>query len=431
MPSQHIVVVGGGAGGLELVTKLGRKYKKDKNVRVSLVDKNLTHVWKPLLHEVAAGALDADIDGVDYRVQAANVGFHFQPGQLTGVNRNKKTITLAPILNDQGDELVAERQIEYTKLVISIGSVTNDFGTEGVAEHCYCLDSVKQATQFHHTLMNTFLALQAQKYVKPLQVAIVGAGATGVELAAELHKSAELIRTYGFDDFEMNQLRITLIEAGPRILPGLPERIADAAKQELEKLGVEVLVDKPVVKVTADAIYTGDDECFEAPLKIWAAGVKAPELLTKIEGLLTNKRNQIVVEESLLAKGDNDIFVLGDSAGFERPDGSWVPPRAQAAHQMAKVVYRNLLRQQENKTLDPFIFNDRGSLVSLSSYTAVGSLMGNLTKGAMMVEGWLARIMYKSLYRMHQVEVHGYFKTLLFIAVQGINRRLRPRLKLH
>lgn len=83
MPSQHIVVVGGGAGGLELVTKLGRKYKKDKNVRVSLVDKNLTHVWKPLLHEVAAGALDADIDGVDYRVQAANVGFHFQPGQLT------------------------------------------------------------------------------------------------------------------------------------------------------------------------------------------------------------------------------------------------------------------------------------------------------------------------------------------------------------
>lgn len=192
-----------------------------------------------------------------------------------------------------------------------------------------------------------------------------------------------------------------------------------------------MLVDKPVVKVTADAIYTGDDECFEAPLKIWAAGVKAPELLTKIEGLLTNKRNQIVVEESLLAKGDNDIFVLGDSAGFERPDGSWVPPRAQAAHQMAKVVYRNLLRQQENKTLDPFIFNDRGSLVSLSSYTAVGSLMGNLTKGAMMVEGWLARIMYKSLYRMHQVEVHGYFKTLLFIAVQGINRRLRPRLKLH
>lgn len=431
MTHQHIVVVGGGAGGLELVTRLGKHYRKDSQVRVTLVDRNLTHVWKPLLHEVAAGALDADLDGVDYRVQAAVAGFHFQPGELTAVDRKQQRITLAPICNDQGEAVVASRTIEYTKLVLAVGSVTNDFGTEGAAEHCYFLDSVKQATRFHHTLMNTFLSLQSQRYPQPLQVAIVGGGATGVELAAELHKSAELIRAYGFEDFELTQLQITLIEAGPRILPALPERLALAAQHELEQLGVKVLVDTAVTRVTAQAFETKSGTSITAPLKIWAAGVKAPNFLSAIEGLEFNRANQVVVRETLQASTDDNLYVIGDCAAFTQADGSRVPPRAQSAHQMATVCGRNIIRQLSGKKLQPFVYRDRGSLVSLSSYSAVGSLMGNLTRGAMMVEGWLARIMYKSLYRMHQVAVHGYFKTFLFMLVQGINRRLRPKLKLH
>lgn len=427
----HIIVVGGGAGGLELVTRLGRRFRKNESVRITLVDRNLVHVWKPLLHEVAAGALDADIDGVSYRVHASSSGFHFQPGELSDINRGSKTITLAPIIDDQGSELVASRELAYTQLVIAVGSVTNDFGTTGVAEHCYFLDSVKQATQFHHALMNTFLSLQANQYNQSLRVAIVGAGATGVELAAELHKSAELIRVYGFEDFELNTLEITVIEAGPRILPALPERIARAAQHELEKLGIKVMTDTPVVEVNNTGLKTGTGEFIEAPLRIWAAGVRAPGFLKGLGGLETNKTNQVIVTQTLQSSVDESIYVIGDCAAFTQADGSRVAPRAQAAHQMAAQVYINIMRGMKHKPLQAFVYRDHGSLVSLSSYTALGGLMGNLNSGTMMVEGWIARVMYKSLYRMHQVAVHGYFSTFLLILVKGINRRLRPRLKLH
>lgn len=431
MSEHQIVIVGGGSGGLELASKLGRKFKSDPHTKITLVDRNLTHIWKPLLHEVAAGALDADMDGVDYRVQAAASGFRFQPGELTGLDRDKQIITLAPIYDNQGNEVVASRNIYYDRLVIAIGSVTNDFGTEGAAEHCYFLDSVKQAKRFHHTLMNTFLASQAQRYPKPLRVGIVGAGATGVELSAELHKSAELIRGYGFDDFDPAQLEIVLIEAGPRILPALKDRIAAAAAQELTRLGVEIRTETAVKSVTADGFVTQSGEFIEAAIKVWAAGVRAPDFLANFAGLETNRGNQLVVTDTLQTTRDPKVFALGDCAALTLPDGRRVPPRAQAAHQMADCLYGNLLRALNGKPMKPFVYKDHGSLVSLSNYNAVGTLMGNLARGSMMIEGTLARIMYKALYRMHQVAIHGYFKTFLYMLAQVINRRLRPRLKLH
>ncbi|SDB49902.1 NADH dehydrogenase [Pseudidiomarina indica] len=431
MSEHQIVIVGGGAGGLELASKLGRKFKSDPATKITLVDRNLTHVWKPLLHEVAAGALDSDIDGVDYRVQAAASGFRFQPGELIGLDREQQTITLAPIYDNQGVEVVAARELYYDQLILAIGSVTNDFGTEGAAEHCYFLDSVKQAKRFHHTLMNTFLASQAQRYPKPLRVGIVGAGATGVELAAELHKSAELIRGYGFDDFDPAKLEVILIEAGPRILPALKERIAAAAAHELTKLGVDIRTETAVKSVSAEGFTTQSGEFIEAAIKVWAAGVRAPDFLANLAGLETARGNQLVVNDTLQTTEDPKIFAIGDCASFTMPDGRRVPPRAQAAHQMAECIYDNLLRTMKGKPMKPFVYKDHGSLVSLSNYNAVGTLMGNLARGSMMIEGKIARIMYKSLYRMHQVAVHGYFKTFLYMLAQVINRRLRPRLKLH
>lgn len=427
----NIVIVGGGAGGLELASKLGRRFKSSSSHRVTLVDRNLTHIWKPLLHEVAAGALDADMDCVDYRVQAAAAGFRFQPGELTGLDREAKTITLAPIFDEAGQQVVAARTIEYDQLVLAIGSVTNDFGTIGAADHCYFLDSVKQAKRFHHTLMNTFLSLQACQYDKPLRVGIVGAGATGVELAAELHKSAELIRGYGFDDFDITKLEVVLIEAGGRILPALNERIAASAAHELTKLGVQIRTNTAVQEVTETGFITRDGEHIEAMMKVWAAGVRGPDFLANIGGLETARGNQLVVNEVLQTTRDPNVFALGDCAAFTQADGRRVPPRAQAAHQMADNIYDNILRQLRGKSLKPFVYVDHGSLVSLSNYTAVGNLMGNLSRGSMMIEGKFARFMYKMLYRMHQVALHGYFITMLYMLAQVINHRLRPRLKLH
>lgn len=158
--------------------------------------------------------------------------------------------------------------------------------------------------------------------------------------------------------------------------------------------------------------------------------MKAPEL-TKKFGFETNRINQIMVKDTLQTLTDDSIYVIGDCACLIQANGKPVPPRAQAAHQMATLCGKNLLAQLEGKALKPFIFDDKGSLVSFSRFGTVGSLMGNLTKGSMFIEGKIARFAYLSLYRMHQVALHGCIKTGLIMLVGRINRFLRPTMKLH
>lgn len=192
---QHIVIVGGGAGGVELATRLGRKLGKSKQAVISLIDVNRTHIWKPLLHEVATGALNSSIDGMDYLEHAKQHHFHFHLGRMTGLNREDKNVLLEPIYDESGELLAPERQIKYDTLILAVGSVTNDFGTKGAKENCFFLDNATQANRFHRTLMNEFIrantsVLQADQ---TLNIGIVGAGATGVELSAELYYAAELL----------------------------------------------------------------------------------------------------------------------------------------------------------------------------------------------------------------------------------------------
>ncbi|WP_197473849.1 NAD(P)/FAD-dependent oxidoreductase, partial [Oleiphilus sp. HI0066] len=192
----HFVIVGGGAGGLELATKLGNKLGKKNKARITLVDAALTHVWKPLLHEVAAGSLNSDAAQVDFRVHAQQHYFEFQPGRLTGLDRSQKTITLAPINNRKGEEVVAARRVPYDTLVIAVGSTTNDFGTKGAEEHCQFLDSQLQARRFHQSLLNRYLqAEHAPEGERDIHVAIIGGGATGVELAAELRYASQQLES--------------------------------------------------------------------------------------------------------------------------------------------------------------------------------------------------------------------------------------------
>ena len=156
-----IVVVGGGAGGLELVTKLGRKLGMSGKAQITLVDRNRTHLWKPLLHEVAAGSLDAGVDALSYQSHARNNGFEFQLGSLTNIKRDEKRIVLAPIVGEKGEQVLAERELTYDYLVMAIGSVSNDFNTPGVRDNCIFLDSPDQAFRFHGLLMNQFLKFAA------------------------------------------------------------------------------------------------------------------------------------------------------------------------------------------------------------------------------------------------------------------------------
>jgi NADH dehydrogenase len=431
----QIVVVGGGAAGLELVRKLGARYGRRRH-DIILVEKNPTHVWKPLLHEVAAGSLDANLDEVGYRSHGHRWGYRFFLGAFDGLDRARREVIVAPLVDEGGRELIGAHRIRYDYLVLALGGVSNDFGTPGAFEHCISLDDRAAADTFRHKLLNRCLIVSRIMQADPsadahVRIAVVGGGATGVELAAELYNSASALGHYGLEVFDESRLEVTLIESGPRILPALPERLADAARTELEALGVRVLTAVKVTEVIADAILTDGGERIEADLKLWAAGVKGA-LPATMDGLELSPSNQLLVRPTLQTSRDKRIFAIGDCSwyvppGSERP----VPPRAQAAHQMASAVFANLDRLARGKMLRPFIYKDHGSLVSLSRFSTVGSLMGNLVGGRMAIEGRLARFVYKSLYRMHLIAVHGWLTGLALMLVGRVNTIVRPRLKLH
>ena len=436
-PKTQIVVVGGGAGGLELVRRLGGYFGRDA-YDIILVERNHTHVWKPLLHEVAAGSLDANLDEVGYRSHGHRWGYRFFLGSLQSVDRDKRRVTIAPIYDERGQILINAHEIRYDYLVLAVGAVANDFGIEGVREHCLFLDDRNQADRFRQRLLDHCLRVSRGQVNDPkadlrVEIAIVGGGATGVELAAELYNAAAGLRHYGLETFDESRLRVTLVEAGPRLLPALPEQLAEAVREELEAIGVRVLTNTNVVKATQDGIHTSTGETITANITVWAAGVRGPEFLRDFGGLETTRNCQLVVKPTLQTTRDERVFAMGDCAHFIA-DGQTrpVPPRAQAAHQMAATVFTNIKRLiKDEKPLENFVYRDKGSLVSLSRYTTVGSLMGNLVGGRMAIEGRLARLVYMSLYRMHLIGIHGWLKGLALISIGHVNQVIRPRLKLH
>lgn len=432
----RIVVVGGGAAGLALARKLAGRAQRH-SLDVVLVDRNRTHIWKPLLHEVATGALDASIEEVGYRGHCHRWGYRFYHGELEGIDRVKRLVNLAPVRDLQGQVIGTRHAVPYDYLVLALGSVTNTFGTSGVEENCIFLDSHRQADLFRERLLRHCLAVSRELIADSasnsrLKVAIVGAGATGVELAAELVNAADGMKHYGLPSFDRSRIAVLLIEAGPRILPALPDWLATDAHHELESLGVEVRTGTAIGEATRDGMVTRDGERIAADIQIWAAGVKGQAIEAGLDGLELTSAGQIIVTPTLQAVNDERIFAIGDCAscilqGESRP----VPPRAQAAHQMASATLNNLIQTIRGQPLQPFRYRDHGSLVSLSRYSAVGSLMGNLVGGRMSIEGRAARFVYVGLYRMHLIAIHGWTKGLAMIAMAQINRIMRPRLKIH
>lgn len=431
----HIVIVGGGAGGLELVTKLGRYYRRIPGVDVTLVDQTLTHLWKPLLHEVAAGVLDSNEDELNLIAHAAQNGYQFQYGRMKNLHRDQKTILLSAVLNDNDKEIVPERAIKYDTLVLSVGSVSNDFGVPGVGSHCYFLDNRHQADRFHEDFLKACLHYQAQSTppVKgQLNVVVIGGGATGVELAAELHHMIAQAASYGLDKAHSEKtFKVTLVESSDRILAHLPDDLSKAVNTQLTLFGVEILTGERVSAITEDHVETLSGHRIPSKMKLWAAGIKAPAFLKELDGLETNSVNQLLVNESLQTSKDNSIFAFGDCAACAIPGSDKnVPPRAQAAHQQAHLLFKSIKHQLKGKPLRPYIYRDYGSLISLSRQGGVGYLMGCVA-GNFLVEGKLARLIYVSLYKSHLNVLHGYWRVFLMSLAHFLTRRIKPKLKLH
>jgi NADH dehydrogenase len=433
---RHIVVVGGGAAGLELVTRLGDRLGRRGRAHITLVENAQTHLWKPMLHAVAAGSIDPGEYEVNYLAQAHWHGFRYQFGEMVGLDRTAKQVRLTAMFDDEGRQITPPRSIRYDTLVIAIGSVTNDFGTPGVAEHAVPLETPAQAERFNRLLLNACIRAQTQQdavRVGQLHVAIIGAGATGTELAAELHRTTRQVVAYGLDRIDPERdIRILLIEAADRILPGLPKRISDAARRLLGELGVEVRNGAPVAEVAADGVRLADGTFIPSELAVWTAGVKAPELLRDLDGLEVNRINQLVVEPTLRTTRDPSIFAIGDCAACpRRGEPTSVPPRAQAAHQEAAHMVRQIDGQLRGKPLLPYTYRDFGSLVSLGNYRTVGNLTGFLVGRSIFVEGLFARVMYLSLRIMHERAVNGVPRTVLGLLSRGLSRRTGPQVKLH
>ncbi len=431
----RIVIVGGGAGGLELATKIGNTLGKRKQAEITLVDKSPTHVWKPLLHQIAAGTSGLLEHELEYLAQAHWHHFRFLLGEMVALKRAEKQIQLAPILDDRGIEISAARKLQYDTLVLCVGSLANDFGTPGAKEHAIALESQYDAATFHRRLINAFIRAHSRSPMisHKLDIAIIGAGATGVELAAELHYTTRQLAAYGLDQVMPDRdVRLTLIEAASRVLPALPERLSAATLTQLEKLNVHVLTGDPVVRVSSDGVDTKGGRHVPADLVVWAAGIKAPDFLAGIDGLETTRNNQVIVKQTLQTTGDDNIFAFGDCAACPWPEkGGNVPPRAQAAHQQAALMVENLKRRISGVTLKDYRYRDFGSLVSLGEYSTVGNLMGRLTGGSILIEGLFARFMYVSLHKLHLLALHGLGKTVLDTIARLIARRTQPQIKLH
>ena len=436
-PALHqIVIVGGGAGGLELATRLGNSLGRKGKAEVTLIDRTKTHVWKPLLHEIAAGSMDPDKRELNYLAQAHWHNFRFRLGNMDGLDRAKKEVTIAPFHDENGIEIIPRRTFKYDTLVIAIGSTTNDFGIAGASEYSIALDTQQQAERFHRRLHNALLRAQTQPdpvQAGQLEVVIVGAGATGVELAAELHNTTRELTAYGLDKINPDRdIKISLIEASDRVLPALPPKLSRAVDVELRKLRVHVYTGERVTEVTNKGVYTHSGRFIPSELVVWAAGIKAPNFLSELDGLEVNRINQLLVTRTLQTTLDENIFAFGDCAACPWPGhNETVPPRAQAAHQQASMLVNSVKRRIAGKPLPEYIYRDYGSLVNLGRYTTVGNLMGAVTGGSLFIEGLIARFMYQSLYKMHLMTLHGFFVVFLQTLGRIITRRTESQVKLH
>lgn len=436
----EIVIVGGGAGGLELACKLGRKLGPS---RVTLVDSRLYHIWKPSLHEVAAGTLDIHQEGLSYQMLAHDNGFNFVFGPMKALDAGAKTIAVGAILAaSDNEEVLPERRIAYGSLVLALGSTSNYFGVPGAQEHTISLNATEDAERFRLRMLRLMLAAEQEREDQQeqgrggaagLDVVIIGGGATGVELAAELREASSAYVNYGFDQLDgRRDVRITILEGAPRVLAPLPEKVSSAAADLLAERGIRVVTDCRVTQIEADRVIDKDGKVYPAKLCVWAAGIKAPDLLASL-GLPTAKGGQVEVDAHLRVKGMDDIYALGDCAACVDGKGNAVPPRAQAAHQQADYLVTTFLRKSKGQAPQerPYEYRDYGALVSVGRDTSVGSLMGSLRGASWFVQGTMARLMYTSLHLMHHRAVLGTLRTAVLALARFLVRRATPLVKLH
>lgn len=435
----RVVVIGGGAGGLDLAIRLSRLTRMGGRARVTLVDPGPGHVWKPRLHEIAVGLLAPSEETAGFAAQARRHGFDFVLGRAERLDADRREIGVAATPQPADDrvadarraDLLPARTLAYDIAVLALGSTVNDFGTPGVAEHCYTLDTPRDAERLHGALLAQ--AARVAAGVQPvLRVVIVGAGATGVELAGELRDAVGRLASFR-SLIPSAKVEITLLEMGDRPLPGAARPTSDYARRMLEAQRVEMRFGAKVVGVEVEAVKLASGDTIGADLIVWASGVKAQALAAPPAGLKTGKDGRIAVDACLrVLRGDasvvEGVYGVGDCVAAPLGEGV-VPATAQAAHQQAGLLARSLARQLRGRAALPFRFHNRGTLVSLGEGT-VGDVPSAFPRGDLQVSGVGARLAYAALYEQHQAELFGVWKTAALALSRTLRRSGQPAVKM-
>ncbi|WP_366248559.1 NAD(P)/FAD-dependent oxidoreductase [Terribacillus aidingensis] len=361
--AKNIVILGAGYGGV-LAAQTVRKYYSKAQANVTLINKTPTHQIITELHRLAAGSISEQAVAMPVEKLLKGLDVDFKVATVDSFNVDKKEVVLA-----------GGNTLSYDALVVGLGSKTAYFGIPGLEENSLVLKSADDANKVYNQIQDKIKAYAASKNPADATILIGGGGLTGVELVGEIaDKLASFCLPHGVDPKE---IKLQLVEAGPKILPMLPQHLIDRAQSSLEKRGVEFLLGLPVTNVVGNVVELKDGQKIETNTFVWTGGVQALPMVAE-SGLETD-RGRATVNNFLQSKSHQDVFVVGDSAVYFGEDGRPWPPTAQIAWQMGELVGYNLFAYLEGKTMENFSPINSGTLASLGRRDAVAFIGANQT----------------------------------------------------
>ena len=365
----RVVILGAGFGGLTAARAMA------DTAHVTVVDRHNFQTFLPLLYQVSTAGLAADHVAHPIRGALRKSGVQFRMGSPISVDHKNKTIKL------DSSEVLA-----FDQLIVALGSVTADFSIPGVAEYALGMKSVSEALAIRAEVMRRFEDLCRFEDDTSFSISVVGGGPTGVEMAGAF---AELVRGPLKNDqaHAAAHIRINLIEAGPRILPMFSEKLSARAKKDLEKLGVNVLLNTAVAELKPRSIIVKDGNEIASEVTIWAAGVKGEPAGGLLNLPLVSTR--IDVDENLQVKNYPGIFAIGDISGFVGKDGRFLPMVAPVAMQQGRFIAKQIKRLADGKALEAFKYIDKGSMATIGRHKAVVEVKNFRMSGIPAWYAWL------------------------------------------
>jgi len=357
---QHVVIVGGGFGGISAAKKL-----KKADLRLTIIDRTNHHLFQPLLYQVATAALSPGDIAIPIRaILGEQSKVKVMLGDVASVNKHNQTLRLAD-----------GRSLDFDKLILAPGAHYNYFGNDDWENHAPGLKTIADSLQIRERILLSLEKaeqLDDPKLREPyLTYVIIGGGPTGVEMAGAIAEIAKRNMMRDYSNFSKDDTRIFLIEAGPKILNGYPESLSEKARLTLENMGVSVLLNTPVTDIQKSAV-TIEQGTIETPNIIWAAGVAASTLLSSLNEE-QDKTGRVKVQRDLSISGNENIFVIGDAMHFEQ-DGNPLPALAPVAMQQGKYVADLITADSSRST--PFHYTDKGTMATIGRAKAVADIRG-------------------------------------------------------